>query len=846
MLTAVNIQAAEGMITFQKNAEAYSLITHGKPASIVVSSSENEGVAIAASNLATDFERVCGTKAVVQNSVPTTGQVIMVGEINTPAVRNALTEAQFKALAGKWEKYIATTATVNGHEIVLIAGSDRRGTIYGIYELSRQLGVSPWYWWADVPVAKHTDAAFVRGEYTEGEPAVQYRGIFINDEWPCFGGWTTEKFGGFNSKMYAYLFELILRLKGNYMWPAMWSAAFFDDDKENGALANRMGIVMGTSHHEPMQLNQQDWKRRGSGAWDYSKNAETLKTFWQSGIERAKNWEKIVTIGMRGDGDEPMSEGTNIRLMEQIVKDQRQIIANVTGKPAEQTPQMWALYKEVQDYYDKGMTVPDDVTLLLCDDNWGNVRRLPALNAKPRKGGYGMYYHFDYVGAPRNSKWMNISNNTRVWEQLRLTYAYGVKKLWIVNVGDLKLQEYPIQLFMDMAWNPETIGVNDVMEHTRAFYESIFGYEHSGDIARIMTDFGKLNRTVTPETLDATTFSFNYDEWPRVVAKWNDMENRAAKIRTTIAQDALCAYDQLVEIPVEACANLYRMYYAQAMNKRFATKNDAKANAWADEVERLFQSDSLITARYHALNNGKWNHFMQQMHIGYKSWNDGKHNIMPNVEYVVNADGSRIKTDYKVDYPQLKDKVAPVKGSYIFAERDKCVVIEAAHTTRRTNGATAQWLEIPYFGKAQSGLTTWPQTAVPGNDMSLEYDIDFAEEGNVHVILMFAPTLNYNDNKGLSYSVELLPLNDETVNRTPEQPKTVEPEVVNINGKYRGELGQWQKNPVIESCTILKTKKGYGTLRIKLLDPGMVLERIVINRGGVKPSYLGPMETTKE
>lgn len=824
------VSAAEKMITFEANSSEYSILTNHSPACIVVPQDEDEGIAIAANNLADDFGRVCGNKAAVLNALPDNNHAIMVGEVSSPTINAALTKAQRKALEGKWEKYIATTAKVGGQEIVLIAGSDRRGAIYGIYELSRQLGVSPWYWWADVPAEGHDNAAFIRGEYTEGEPAVQYRGIFINDEWPCFGGWTHEKFGGFNSKMYGRLFELILRLKGNYMWPAMWSGAFYDDDKENGPLANRMGIVMGTSHHEPMQLNQQDWKRRGRGAWNYSTNAEELKKFWRSGIERAKDWEKVVTIGMRGDGDEPMSDDTNVKLMERIVMDQRQIIADVMGKPAEETPQMWALYKEVQDYYDQGMKVPDDVTLLLCDDNWGNVRRLPSLDVKPRKGGYGMYYHFDYVGAPRNSKWMNINNTARVWEQLRLTYAYNVRKLWIVNVGDLKLQEYPIQFFMDLAWNPEAIGAADIMEHTRSFYGNIFGGENGGVIAQIMTGFAKLNRAVTPENLTAETFTFNYDEWPRVVSKWNDMENRADSIRATLPQSALNAYDQLVEIPVEACANLYRMYYAQAMNKRLATKQDIEANAWAAEVKRLFINDSLITERYHKLNNGKWNHFMEQMHIGYTSWNDSKHNIMPQVVYVNDENGEKLTADSKAVYPHIKEKPAPANGSYIFAEKDKHVAIEAAHTTRRTNGEVTRWLEIPDFGKTLLGMTTWPQTAIPSNDMSLEYDIDCNAEGNVYVMLMFAPTLNYNAYKGLRYSVQM---ND-------QQAKTV-----NINSHYRGELGQWQKNPIIETRTMLKTVTGRNTLRVKLLDPGMVLEKIVIDRGGVKPSYLGPVETLK-
>ncbi len=262
-------------------------------------------------------------------------------------------------------------------QALVIAGSDKRGTAYGVFELSKQMGVSPWYWWADVPVKRKKEIYIKNGLYTSDSPKVKYRGIFINDEAPAFSGWAKEKFGGVNHLVYEKIFELMLRLKANYLWPAMWGNAFNDDDTLNPILARQYGIVMGTSHHEPMLRAQQEWKRYGKGKWDYDSNEVVLKDFWRKGIENMGSRESIVTVGMRGDGDMPMTEGTATALLERIVRDQRQIIEDVTHKPASETPQLWALYKEVQDYYDKGMSVPDDVTLLLCDDNWGNIRKLP-------------------------------------------------------------------------------------------------------------------------------------------------------------------------------------------------------------------------------------------------------------------------------------------------------------------------------------------------------------------------------------------------------------------------------------------------------------------------------------
>ena len=383
--------AADTFVVFTPEPHHFPLITKGAPCSIVMDTAEDEGVKMAISNLQQDIRQVCNNQPALLNNIPAK-RCVIIGNYHSAIIQKLIAAGKIdkEQLINKNEKFLLQVIAKPADgvdEALVIAGSDKRGTIYGIYELSKQMGVSPWYWWADVPVIQQENVYIKPGIYTDGEPKVEYRGIFINDEWPSFGNWAKAKFGGINSKVYKHVFELVLRLKGNFVWPAMWGSAFYDDDPQNGQLANTMGIVMGTSHHEPMALAQQDWKRRGKGEWDYNHNAQNLRDFWTYGIERAKNWESVITVGMRGDGDEPMSEGANISLLENIVKDQRKIIEKVTGKKAKETPQVWALYKEVQEYYDKGMRVPDDITLLLCDDNWGNVRKLPNLNEKPRSGG---------------------------------------------------------------------------------------------------------------------------------------------------------------------------------------------------------------------------------------------------------------------------------------------------------------------------------------------------------------------------------------------------------------------------------------------------------------------------
>jgi hypothetical protein len=468
----------------------------------------------AAELISQDLEMLTGQKTTIITTWPkSSDHLIIIGSVDSSEIIKQLAaekKIQINGLTGQWEKFLIQTVKdpVRGiRNALIITGSDKRGTAYAVFELSKQMGVSPWYWWADVPVKKKKEIYIQNGQYVDGSPSVKYRGIFINDEAPAFSGWAKEKFGGVNHLVYEKVFELMLRLKANYLWPAMWGNAFNDDDPMNPILAQQYGIVMGTTHHEPMLRAQQEWKRYGKGPWNYDSNELVLKAFWKKGIENMDSRESIVSIGMRGDGDMPMTLGSNIALLERIVKDQRTIIADVTRKPASETLQLWALYKEVQDYYDKGMTVPDDVTLLLCDDNWGNIRKLPKLTDKPRAGGYGIYYHFDYVGDPRNYKWLNTNSIPRVWEQMNLAYQYGADRIWIVNVGDLKPMELPIQFFLDFAWNTKKWNAGNIADYTRVWSEHIFGTGYAKDIAGIISAYTKYNSRRKPELLSPDTYS---------------------------------------------------------------------------------------------------------------------------------------------------------------------------------------------------------------------------------------------------------------------------------------------------------------------------------------------------
>jgi len=629
-------------ISNKGNAAYFPLSVAGKSAPLWVSNADYEGVIRAAKDLQTDINAVSGSKPELLNGTASGKTLIIIGTIGKSPVIDQLiknNKLNVTGITGKWETFVLQTVNKpmpGVDKALVIAGSDKRGTIYGIYDLSAQIGVSPWYWWADVPVKKQSSLYVVPGRYSQGEPAVKYRGIFINDEAPAFSGWTREKFGGVNSKMYAKMFELILRMKGNYLWPAMWGNAFNDDDPLNRSTADMYGIVMGTSHHEPMDRAQQEWKRYGKGEWDYNKNGDELRSFWKKGIENMGNAETIVTVGMRGDGDMAMEQGTNISLLEKIVNDQRKIIADVTGKAPEKTPQMWALYKEVQDYYDKGMTVPDDVTLLLCDDNWGNIRKLPKIGQAPRKGGYGIYYHFDYVGGPRNYKWLNTNPISKTWEQMHLAYEHNARQVWIVNVGDLKPMEFPIEFFLDYAWNPNKWPAARLQEYTKLWAQKQFGPQHAEGIAHILDTYLKYNARRKPELLDANTYSLtNYREFEKVVADYNQLLKQAEDIDQTIPAGQKDAYYQLILHPVRACANLNELYYNAALNKWYANQGRAATNKTAERVKALFDKDAEISKFYNTqLADGKWSHMMDQVHIGYTSWQEPRTNKMPEVKTV--------------------------------------------------------------------------------------------------------------------------------------------------------------------------------------------------------------------
>ena len=807
-----------------------------------------------------------------------------------------------------------------------MAGSDKRGTIYGTYEVSEQIGVSPWYWWADVPVRRRTSLFAAPFTRVEPGPAVRYRGIFLNDEAPALAGWAREKFGGFNHQFYARVFELILRLRGNYLWPAMWDNAFNEDDPENPRLADEYGVVMGTSHHEPMLRAQQEWKRHGSGPWNFQQNGAELEKFWSEGIRRNRAYESLITIGMRGDGDMPMSEDDNIALLQSIVAEQRRIIGEQMGTDPARVPQVWALYKEVQRYFEKGMRVPDDVTLLWCDDNWGNIRRLPTPEERKRPGGAGIYYHFDYVGGPRSYKWLNTYPISKVREQMNLAWQYGADRVWIVNVGDLKPMEFPIEFFLRYAWSPARWPASSLDEFGRLWAAREFGPGHAAEIASLVAGYTRLNAIRKPEHVAPETFSLvNYGEADRVVAQWDDLAARARAVDAALLPAARDAFYQLVLYPVLASGLTTRINVAAARNRLYAVQGRASTNAWEKAAQDLFGEDARMTADWNGrFAQGRWRHFMDQTHLGYTTWQEPVRNALPAVTRLqlpdepslgvaidgrpdawptnnpsiarpslppmspagaaashievfsrgtrpvrfavassaawlraspsegATVDGQRV--DVSVDWASVPPGessaaltvTSPGSGTVTIAvpvsrQADPRLVgpgagisLGAEHFDRALESGGAGWEVLPGFGPWGAGVESAPAAAPSqeaGAGASLEYSFSTPDAGaQVAVRVFVAPTLPFAPGRGLRFAV--------SVDAGAPQVDDYQPEV--------GDGGPWAQS-VLDGVRraafhALVPAAGRHVLRLWRIDPGVVFERIEIDRGGIRPSYLGPPE----
>ncbi|MEU1439124.1 glycosyl hydrolase 115 family protein [Streptomyces sp. NPDC005786] len=668
-------------ISFTSRRGSFPLVRNGRAAPILVSDQDWAGVVRVAGDLQSDIERVTGVRPTLSHGPRPQGrEITIIGTVGrSPLIDGLIARGKLdvSTIRGTWETSLQTVVDKplpGVDRAFVIAGSDQRGTIFGTYDVSRGIGVSPWYWWDDVAPVQRNEIHVLPGRHTQGTPAVKYRGFFINDENPALGTWAPAFFGpgkapgfenGFNADFYARIFEVMLRLKANYLWPAVWGRAFAEDDPLNHATAKAYGVVMGTSHEAPMMRGIEEWNRHavaavrdssgtvttpghdpygGTGEWSFRRNAEAIKAYWADGIRRMEDedFEGVVTLGMRGNGDVSLPDGDGIELMTEIIATQREILAEVSGRDVTTIPQVWTLYKEVQHYWDRGLRVPDDVTVVLTDDNWANIRKLPDLRDDAREGGYGLYYHFDYVGAGRNYKWVDTASLPNMWDQLHQSVAYGNHGLWVTNAGDLKGNELPTQFFLEYAWDPERWTLDRLPEWEERYARQNFGEKQAADVASVLRAYARLQSRRKPELLnrkitldpaknpakdssaivnddEATPFSIvDYRELERVTQEWQRLGAEAERVGRRLPASAQDAWYELVGYEVMATANLYALREAEFTNLHYAAQGRARTNDLAAAAEARLADDLALAERFNTqVAGGKWQGFQTQPHIDY-------------------------------------------------------------------------------------------------------------------------------------------------------------------------------------------------------------------------------------
>ena len=978
-------------VEFDAREGAFALVARGAAAPLVVSAQDFPGVVRAVHDLEQDIGRVTGLVPAMATVVPATDQVVLVGTLGkSPPLDGLVASGKLDAaaIAGRWETHLTTVVEApfpGVRRALVIAGSDQRGTIYGVYDLCAQMGVSPWAFWDDVPPARHEALYVRRGRFSQGEPAVKYRGFFINDENPQLARWARATFGpapnpdhpnGFHQGLYAHVYEVLLRLRGNYLWPAVWGRSLFDDDPRNQSLAAEYGIVMGTSHEAPLMRAQDEWNRYGqpdgpyggNGAFSFVRNQTAIEKYWIDGLKRMNGYESLVTIGMRGNGDTGMEDAAGTELMGRIVATQRHLIQQVTGQDPRQVPQVWTLYKEVQEYWAAGMRAPDDVTVIWCDDNWGNLRGLPDLAEPMRSGGYGLYYHFDYVGGARNYKWVDTTLLPNLWEQLHLARWYGVDRVWMVNVGDLKNNEHPLEYFLDYAWDPERLPIERLHAWEVQWARENFGAAWAESIAEVLEEYGNLQSRRKPELLnravsldprfelsqqdeqeraivysDGSPFSLiNYREAELVVEQWRGLLAKADAIRQRLPRSHQDAYYELVYYAVAATANVYELRFAQFKNLLYAQQLRAATNDLAEVAERRFAADQAMSRYYDTeLAHGKWVDWQTQPKLAYggpypnSQWQQPERDnratkdfIWPQpvrihlpepAELAVAIDGSsdvwpgaaghpvlpefspyqtqpaqyievinrgqtpfdfeiesrapwltatpregtvqrQVRVELAVDWdgaPQGRTETAVVVrqrgggevevGSvvhhpvpsrrYGFVESNGVISFEADHFERIVGGEPLTWKRIPDIGRTGGGITPFPVTAprqAIGAGPRVEYEFTSFSRGPVTVWTYLSPRNNVIPSDGLQYAISI---------------DQESPQVVNVTTALNAVPmnRSWERNTSDNVARVatahVLARAGRHVLKVWMVDPTVVVQKLIVDTGGMKESYLGPPES---
>lgn len=916
-----------------------------------------EGVRRIAGTVAKDIALVTGNcPEVVSAPLPGCQTVLCATVGHSPLADSLMAQGILdrSRLQGRREVYQICFAD---ERTLVICGSDKRGTIYGMFALSEYIGVSPLCYWGDAaPVRREAVEIGKDIETISREPSVRYRGFFINDEWPCFGTWVESHFGDANAACYDRIFEFLLRMKGNYLWPAMWKASFPLDGpgSANEELADLYGVVMGYSHHEPCLRASEEWdKVRGpetayGNEWNFYTNEHGLLNYWTDALKRSGGYENIITIGMRGERDTSMlgenaTLEENISLLKRIITQQRRLIRENVSR---EHTQMLALYKEVERYFYGDETTEglrrwnelDDVLFLLCEDNHNHLRTVPPRDLREHPGGWGMYYHFDYHGGPISYEWVDSTPLSVTWEQMTQAWEYGIRELWIVNVGDLKFHEVPLTYFMALAYDYDKWGSgnpNSAAEYTARWAAQNFPEAPDPQaIGDLLRDYIHMNSLRRPEALNETIYHPCHElEADRMLDLAEDIENRSEAIYASLNERERNAYCSMVHYPAMASANLLKMHLFAAKNAHYAAQAKPDANRFAELSEACMERDRALADAFGAFLDGKWNGMQLAAHIGFTRWNEdgSRYPILRKVTPMRKADmkvsrcdreevamqiyggpmvipvedfcdagvetvtleianGGSIPFDFTIrsvgtqpDWLQISPAAGTVTAqTYVdlccdrsklpretetcmlhvtdgrgtvairvsgravdvdslppmtFVQRSGVISMLAEHYSGSHEVPGGAFYRIPDYGKYGSGMKVAPSTAqfAPGEDApSLTYTFYIEAAGDYTVELLTAP--NNPIEIGSSVHMAL---------KTREQAALVELIPADFRAGENSDP-RWCRgvlDQIHSAVTTLHFDSGVQTLTVSALEPGVVLEKILIYQTPAPASYLGPTES---
>lgn len=856
-LLSTPLAAAQGIVRERGRPGDFPLVDDGGAADILIGPEDFKVVAIAARDLAADVERVTGRRAAVRNEpIGLSRPVVLIGTLGHAPALDALVAAgrlDVTRMRGQWETSLLATVRdpLPGVRLgLVVAGSDRRGTAYGVYELSQAIGVSPWHWWADV-TPERKRRLYVTPEARQlGPPSVRYRGVFLNDEDWGLQPWAAKTFepetGDIGPRTYAKVFELLLRLKANTLWPAMHKCTRpFHAFAQNPPLADDYAIVIGSSHAEPMLRNNVGEWTAPAEDYDYVRNREGVRRYWEERVATSARFENIYTLGMRGVHDSgmvgPRTDAERKSTLEQVFADQRELLARHVDRSVERVPQVFCAYKEVLGLYRQGLRVPEDVTIVWPDDNFGYIRAFPTAEERARPGGFGVYYHLSYLGAPLSYLWLSTTPPALVFEELTKAYELGARSLWIANVGDLKPAEIATELFLQIAWDARRWRPDTLSEFLPGWARREFGERHAGEIAALLSGYFALNHQRRPEHLQwwlpgqaRRDSSLTPAEAASRLASFARLSDDASRLLSMVPATKRDAFYELVVYPVRGSALGNRRFFLGEAAARLPVGGaEARAAAaGAREADRRLREET----RYfnEVLAGGKWRH-MIALEPADGQWRSMRIAPWAPPEPV---SGTGLAASDGAPRRRAPTRVrAPSK--WRFGESGGVVAIEAEHFTSKADRSDARFEVVPGLGRTGDAVAVFPPTLasvdltrIPAAAPRLDYEIEFRSAGTFPLTVSLVPTHPLVPGRGLRLAVAI---DDQA------------PQL--LVAERRDGSPEWAQG-VLDGATfcsgrVTVRRPGRRTLRVYGVEAGVVLDRLVIDTGGLRPSYLGPAETPR-